>query len=96
MISIVETDSSPDEAGGPVDEVLRRVRQQVPDLVIGGVSSAGARVCVTVRIEGSLDPVELEYWAEGRPPFTTADEYSSIAAADPTAAAEAVLSLLRA
>jgi hypothetical protein len=96
MISIVKTDSSPDEAAGPVGEVLRRVRHQVPNLVIEDVSSAGARGCFTVRIEGSLDPVELEYWAEGRPPFTAADEYSSIGAADPTAAAAAVLSLLRA
>jgi hypothetical protein len=85
--------------GGPLDEVFRIVRDQVPDLVIEHkmtVREDGDWDEFVIRMATNPDPLRLECRPGGQPPFTVYDEYSSIDATDPTAAAEAVLELLSA
>ncbi|KQV19269.1 MULTISPECIES: hypothetical protein [unclassified Kitasatospora] len=86
------------DTGGPVDDAFRLVREQVPGLVTerpDGIDG-GDNSLFFVRVEGSVEAVEVECWPGGRPPFTVSDEYSQLDAADPAAAAAAILEFLRA
>ncbi|MER8186942.1 hypothetical protein [Kitasatospora sp. NPDC094015] len=80
--------------GGPLDEVFRRLREQVPDLVIE--VAAPDHDHFLLRIATSPEVVELECRPGGRPPFTVSDEYSQIPAADIATATRAVHELLSA
>ncbi|MFE4976458.1 hypothetical protein ACFRAR_30695 [Kitasatospora sp. NPDC056651] len=86
--------------GGPLDEIFRIVRDRVPDLVIEHKVTVEEEDAdwdeFFIRIATNPDPLRLECRPGGQPPFTVDDEYSSIDARDPAAAAEAVLELLSA
>ncbi|QKW18588.1 hypothetical protein HUT16_05495 [Kitasatospora sp. NA04385] len=96
MIAGMETGFWTGDADGPVGEVLRLVSTQVPELVIRCLSSSSGRAGFSIRLEDSLEAVEIEYQAVGESPFIVSDEYSWVQVDDPAAAAEAVLGLLRA
>lgn len=49
-----------------------------------------------VRIEGSMEPVAIEFQRAGEAPFIVSDEYSWTPLDDPVAAAHAAVDLLRA
>ncbi|MFJ5927040.1 hypothetical protein ACIQF6_31065 [Kitasatospora sp. NPDC092948] len=92
----METEFWTGDVDGPVGEVLRLVSTQVPELVIGRLSSSSGRAGFSIRLEGSLEAVEIECRAAGESPFVVSDEYSWVQVDDPAAAAGAVLGLLRA
>ncbi|MDX2707032.1 hypothetical protein PV350_29900 [Streptomyces sp. PA03-6a] len=93
----MNVDPGSGETGGPLDDAFRLVRAEVPDLVVERAAS-GERVGADflLRIAGSVETVEVECRPGGQPVFVVSDEYSWIEAADPAAAAQAILDLLKA
>ena len=85
-----------EDAYGPVAEIFRLVRAQVPGLSVEVAADETEVGCFAVRIEGSLESVGVQCQRAGRSPFIVSDEYSWVPVDDPHTGAEAVLGLLRA
>lgn len=78
-----------EDAYGPVAEIFRVVRAQVPDLSVERAADETEVACFALRIEGSLESVGVQCRRAGRPPFVVSDEYAWIQVADPVAGAGA-------
>ncbi|MEU4094421.1 hypothetical protein [Streptomyces sp. NPDC026673] len=93
----MNADPGSGETGWPLNDAFRLVRAEVPDLVVER-AAGGERddADFLLRIAGSIEAVEVECRPGGQPVFIVSDEYSWIEAADPAAAAQAILDLLRA
>lgn len=93
-ILTVNPDLGPGEADRILDDALRLVHAQVPELVAERVVEG--ETAFRLHIEGSLEAVDVDCQAGGQPVFIVSDEYSWIQANDATTTARAILDLLKA
>ncbi|MFC9325527.1 hypothetical protein [Kitasatospora sp. NPDC057015] len=85
--------------GGPLDDLLRLVRERVPNLVVERRAEEHRTDdddWFLIRMVTNPEPITLECRPGGRPPFLVHDEYSSVEAPDAVTGATAVYELLSA